>query len=122
MEAVISAREWQAETKRAYDQKCYETDFFQSLIERQEETIRDLNTLQPIVSVSHHSVMIGFTAACTVLPAAFHIPQTSTAPAGESRAGNRDTRTFLCLSFPAVSPSPRAARDSVSPKWTILPD
>ena len=85
MEAVISAREWQAEARRAYDQKfaeaaeaeetCHdgirrtlektealekhvktvtmrsgslafnETDFFQTLIERQEETIRDLNTL-----------------------------------------------------------------------------
>ena len=85
MEAVISAREWQAEAKRAYDQKfaeaaeaeetyhaairrtlektealekhvktvtmradslaLNETDFFQTLIERQEETIRDLNTI-----------------------------------------------------------------------------
>ena len=76
MEAVIKARELQAEAKRAYDQKFVEareaeetyhaairrtlektealekhvlafneTDFFQTLIERQEETIRDLNTL-----------------------------------------------------------------------------
>ena len=85
MEAVIMAREWQAEAKRAYDQKFAEaavaeetyhdairrtlektealekhvktvtmradssafneTDFFQTLIERQEETIRNLNTL-----------------------------------------------------------------------------
>ena len=85
MEAVIMAREWQAEAKRAYDQKFVEAteaeetyhdvirrtlektevlekhvktvtmradslvtteaDFFQTLIERQEETIRELNTL-----------------------------------------------------------------------------
>ena len=85
MEAVISAHEWQAEAKRAYDQKyakaaeaeetCHdairrtlektealekhvkkvtmrsdslafnEMDFFQILIERQEEIIRDLDIL-----------------------------------------------------------------------------
>ena len=85
MEAVVMAREWQAEAKRAYDQKFAEAaeaeetyhnatkrtlektealerhvktvtmtadslafneaDFFQTLIERQEETIRELNTL-----------------------------------------------------------------------------
>ena len=85
MEAVIMAREWQAEAKRAYDQKFVkateveetyhdairrtlektealekhvktvtmradslainEADFFQTLIEHQEETIRELNTL-----------------------------------------------------------------------------
>ena len=85
MEAVIMAREWQAEAERAYDQKFVEAaeaevtyhdairstlertealekhvktvtmsadsfafneaDFFQTLIERQEETIRELNTL-----------------------------------------------------------------------------
>ena len=85
MEAVIMAREWQAEAKRVYDQKFVEAteaeetyhnaikrtlektvalerhvktvtmradslafneaDFFQTLIERQEETIRELNTL-----------------------------------------------------------------------------
>ena len=85
MEAVIMAREWQAEAERAYDQKFVEAteaevtyhdairrtlektealerhvmtvtmradslafveaDFFQTLIERQEETIRELNSL-----------------------------------------------------------------------------
>ena len=85
MEAVIMAREWQAEAKRVYDQKFVEAteaeetyhgairrtlekneplekhvktvttradslafneaDFFQTLIERQEETIREINTL-----------------------------------------------------------------------------
>ena len=85
MEAVVMAREWQEEAKRAYDQKfaeaaeaeetyqdairrtlektetlekhgktvtmradslvSTEADFFQTLIERQEETIRELNTL-----------------------------------------------------------------------------
>ena len=85
MEAVILAREWQAEANRVYDQKFAEaaeaeetyheairrtlektealekhvktvtmrsdslafneTDFFQTLIESQEESIRDLSTL-----------------------------------------------------------------------------
>ena len=85
MEAVTSAREWQAEAKRAYDLKfaeaaeaeetyhnaikrtlektealerhvktvtmradslvTNEADFFQTLIERQKEIIRELNTL-----------------------------------------------------------------------------
>ena len=85
MEAVIMAREWQAEAERAYDQKFVEAteaevtyhdairrtlektevlerhvktvtmradslafveaDFFQTLIERQEESIRELNSL-----------------------------------------------------------------------------
>ena len=93
MEAVIMAREWQAEAKRAYDQKFAEaavaeetyhdasrrtlekteahqkhvqtvtmrsdslafneTDFFQTLIERQEETIRNLDALYGQLCQSH---------------------------------------------------------------------